>query len=48
MISDLIFYKLLLVSLVWLCVMIHVLWTGKRVTACPAPPKPTSPRRTSG
>ena len=39
------FYKLLLVSLVWLCVMVHVLWLDKPTAAGSTSPHPTLPRR---
>ena len=39
------FYKLLLVSLVWLCVMVHVLWPDKPTAAGPTSPHPAPPRR---
>ena len=42
--SNLIFYQLLLVALVWLCVMIHMLWPDKRVAPCPTSLSPTAPR----
>src|SRR5712691_1201636 len=43
--SNPIFSQLLLISVVWLCVMLYVLWPYERAAACPTPPKPTPPRR---
>src|SRR5215475_11439250 len=40
-----IFYKLLLVSLLWLCFMLHVLWPDTRAATRPMPPTPTPPPR---
>ena len=45
MVSNPIFYNLLLLSLVWLCIMLHVLWPYERTGPRPAPPKPTRPPR---
>jgi IS1 family transposase len=42
MVSDLFFYQLMLVALVWLCLMLHWLWPSAPVT-CPPPPEPTPP-----
>jgi len=43
MVSHPIFYHLLLFSLVWLCIMFHVLWSYERTGPRPTPPKPTLP-----
>lgn len=43
MITDLIFSKLLLVALLWLCFLLHVLWPYERAPAGPTTPKPTPP-----
>ena len=45
MMSDPLFYKLLLVALVWLCVMLHVVWPWERAAARPMPPQPVPPPR---
>ena len=45
MISDLLFYKLLLVGLLWLCILLHVVWPSERAASCPITPTPTLPRR---
>jgi len=48
MISNPIFSNLLLLSLVWLCIMFHVLWPYERTGPRPTPPKPTLlPRKRS-
>jgi IS1 family transposase len=43
------FYQLLLVGLVWLCLMLHVMWPSDRATAGPTTPRPakTPPKRSS-
>ena len=33
MMSDPLFYKLLLVGLLWLCLMLHVMWPDDRASA---------------
>jgi len=41
MISDLLFYNLLLVGLLWLCLMLHWVWPSERVipgSTLPSPP----------
>jgi hypothetical protein len=43
--SPPIFYTLLLVSLLWLCFMLHVLWPDTRAGTRPMPPAPTPPPR---
>ena len=42
MVSDLFFYQLLLVALVWLCVMLHWVWPSDPAM-CPTTPEPTPP-----
>jgi hypothetical protein len=41
MVSNPMFDNLLLLSLVWLCMMFHVLWPYERTGPRPTPPKPT-------
>jgi hypothetical protein len=41
MVSDLVFYQLGLIALVWLCLMLH--WAWPSAAACPMPPAPSSP-----
>ena len=45
MITELLFYKLLLLALVSLCLMLHMLWPNERAAPCSTPSKPTPPRR---
>jgi hypothetical protein len=45
MVSDFFFYQLVLISLVWLCLMLPMLWPSKRASACPMPSKPAPPQR---
>jgi hypothetical protein len=40
MISDLFFYQLVLVALVWLCVMLHWAWPSDPTVVCPTTPDP--------
>src|SRR6266705_2109476 len=49
MMSDPLFYQLLLVCLVWLCLMLHVVWPSDRATAGPTTPRPAKapPKRSS-
>ncbi len=49
MMSDPLFYQLLLVGLVWLCLMLHVVWPSDRATAGPTTPRPAKapPKRSS-
>src|SRR3989442_3423202 len=48
MISDLFFYQLLLVGLLWLCLMLHGMWPSERVMpGATRPPPPLPPRRRS-
>ena len=42
MIPDPLFYKLLLVALVWLCIMLHVVWPSERAAARPTPAEPVA------
>jgi hypothetical protein len=39
MISELFFYQLVLIALVWLCIMLHWGWPGDCATAPPTPPR---------
>jgi transposase-like protein len=45
MITDLLFYKLLWLALVWLCLILHMLWPTERTTLGSPPITPTPPRR---
>jgi IS1 family transposase/transposase-like protein len=45
MTSDLLFYKLLLVTLFGLCIMAHVLWPSQRAVTHLTPAKPPTPPR---
>src|SRR6266851_3710822 len=49
MMPDPLFYRLLLVGLVWLCLMLHVVWPYDRATAGPTTPRPAKapPKRSS-
>src|SRR6266704_5342547 len=49
MMSDPLFYQLLLVGLVWLCLMLHVVWPSDRTTAGSTTPRPAKapPKRSS-
>jgi IS1 family transposase len=42
MVSDLFFYQLVLIALVWLCLMLHWMWPSGPAT-CPPTPKPPPP-----
>jgi IS1 family transposase len=42
MVSDLFFYQLVLIALLWLCLMLHWAWPGDAAT-CPTTPEPTPP-----
>src|SRR6266446_6934358 len=44
MVSDLFFYQLVLVALVWLCVMLHWAWPSDPTAVCPTIPEPPGPR----
>jgi IS1 family transposase len=43
MVSDLFFYQLVLVALVWLCVMLHWAWPSDPTAGCPTIPEPPCP-----
>jgi hypothetical protein len=43
MVSDLFFYQLGLITLVWLCLMLHWVWPSAATDACPTPPGLPSP-----
>ena len=45
MVSDLFFYQLVLIALVWLCVMLHWVVAKRRRTVCPTTPTPPPPKR---
>ena len=48
MVSELFFYQLALIALVWLCGMLHWVWPSDRPTVplpLPQPPPPRRPRR---
>jgi IS1 family transposase len=45
MISDLLFYQLLLVGCLWLCLILHVVWPYDRATPAPTSPQLPPPRR---
>src|SRR5216683_6636390 len=49
MMPDPLFYQLLLVGLVWLCLILHVVWPSDRATAGPTTPRPAKapPKRSS-
>ena len=42
MMPDPLFYQLLLVGLVWLCLMLHVVWPSDRATAGSTTPRPAT------
>ena len=46
MVSELFFYQLALIALVWLCCMLHWVWPSDRPTVPSPLPQPTPPRRT--
>src|SRR5262245_19172486 len=46
MVSELFFYQLALLALLWLCGMLHWVWLSDRPTVPSPLPPPTSPRRT--
>jgi transposase-like protein len=46
MVSDLFFYQLVLVGLLWLCVMLHYAWPSNRPAGDQRPSKPLPPLRT--
>jgi hypothetical protein len=39
MVSDLFFYQLALMALLWLCLMLHCAWPSNRATTRPTPPR---------
>jgi hypothetical protein len=43
MVSDLVFYQLVLIALVWLCVMLQWAWPSDPAAACPTLPEPATP-----
>jgi hypothetical protein len=43
MVSDLFFYQLVLVALVWLCVMLQWAWPSDPTAVCPTIPEPPCP-----
>src|SRR5215472_17450995 len=43
MVSPLFFYQLTLISLVWLCLLLHWMWPSD-AAACPTIPEPRPPR----
>src|SRR5215813_1646336 len=45
MVSDPLFYKLLLVGLLWLCFILHVTWPSERAITGPSTLKPAQPPR---
>ncbi len=45
MIPDPLFYQLLLVALVWLCVMLHVVRPSQRAVTRPTPTESVTPPR---
>jgi hypothetical protein len=48
MVSDLFFYQLVLIALLWLCLMLHWAWPSDRAATSSTPLHPTaSPRRRS-
>jgi hypothetical protein len=45
MVSDLFFYQLALIAMLWLCLMLHCAWPSDRATTRPTPPQPRPSRR---
>ena len=45
MVSHHIFYQLVLLGLLWLCMMLHVMWPSDRPVLAPRPPQPVAPPR---
>src|SRR5215813_14968071 len=45
MVSTPLFYHLLVISLLWLCFLLHVLWPYERPVPRLTPPEPTLPPR---
>ena len=48
MVSDLFFYQLGLIALVWLCFMLQWAWPSDAADVCPTTPTPPPPKRTRG
>src|SRR5215468_1165734 len=46
MVSELFFYQLALIALLWLCCMLHWVWLSDHSTVPTPRPQPTPPRRT--
>src|SRR5215831_11064937 len=44
MVSNLFFYQLVLIALVWLCLMLQWVWPSDCAAASPTLPQPTPPR----
>jgi hypothetical protein len=44
MVSELFFYQLGLIALVWLCVLLHWVWPNAAADACPTTPTPSLPK----
>ena len=45
MVSELLFYQLALIALLWLCCMLHWVWPSDGGTTSPTPSQPTPPLR---
>ena len=45
MVSELFFYQLALIALVWLCCMLHWVWPSDGGDTSPTPSQPTPPLR---
>ncbi len=45
MVSHHIFYQLVLLGLLWLCMMLHVMWPSDRPALALRPPQPVAPPR---
>src|SRR5712691_9361981 len=46
MVSNLVFYQLMLIALLWLFLMLSSVWPSDRAAARPIPPTPVTPPRT--
>ena len=46
MVSELFFYQLGLIALVWLCFVLHWIWPSDAADVCPTTPTPPPPKRT--
>ena len=46
MVSELFFYQLGLIALVWLCFLLHWVWPSNAAAVCPTTPPPPPPKRT--